>query len=239
MKLTGEQVRFFRHTGYLKLPEVVPRGEVGAMRAVIQRHANERIPPLRVDPQDRVTHLDGAFDRDAVFRRVFCSDAILDPLESLLGPNIELVLNRHNHATINAPGATPFRLHRDILQWTRAIVSVIVYLEETSVANGCTHLIPGSQYLPFVGTPNNGGTWMDEHGVYASLMGQAIPVPMDVGGVLFFDSLLFHTVGANLSDVTRMSVCMGFHSVDELAGNRDDPKRRLVRGERVYKGNDR
>jgi hypothetical protein len=46
-----------------------------------------------------------------------------------LGPNIELVENRHNHLSIyRAPGND--RLHRDVLQWSRSILTVLLYLSD-------------------------------------------------------------------------------------------------------------
>lgn len=238
MNLSQEQVRFFRHSGYIKLPWCVPEATVNDMRRVVGDCLRARKEPIGYDNQGRAVRVSNVLERDPIFRQVFTSDTILDPLESLLGPNIELALNRHNHATIT-PKDLPFpRLHRDVLQWTRSVVTVIVYLEQSTTENGCTEIIPGSHYLPFVGTPNNGGTWMDEHSVYADLMEQALPIPMPSGGILIFDSLAFHRVGVNRTDSLRMSVTMAYHSVDELSGI-SDPHRLLVRGERLYRGNDK
>jgi ectoine hydroxylase-related dioxygenase (phytanoyl-CoA dioxygenase family) len=78
---------------------------------------------------------------------------------------------------------------------------------------------------------------MDEHSIYADLLNQSIPVPMPKGGVLIFDSLIFHARGKNTTEGTRMTATMGYHSVDELSG-KDDSKLMLVHGERLYKGND-
>ena len=47
-----------------------------------------------------------------------------------------------------------------------------------------------------------------------------------------------HSAGKNNTDGSRMSMTVGYHSVDELSGV-DGPKRVLVRGERIYMGNDR
>lgn len=238
MKLSQEQARFFRDMGYLKLGAKVSPDDIADIHAVISKHVDGRIQPFRTDAAGRIIRLDQVFTRDSVFARVFSSPLILDPLESLLGPNIEITLNRHNHVTFNDKDSAKFRLHRDVLQWSRSLVTAVLYLEDATVDTGCTHLIPGSQYFPFAGIPNNGGTWMDEHYMYRDFLGQALPVPMEAGGILIFDSLVFHTVGENHSDHTRFSVCMGFHSVDELAGVREDPRRFLVRGASIYKGND-
>lgn len=115
-------------------------------------------------------------------------------------------------------------------------MTVIVYLQDTPVETGATQLIPGSQYLPFVGTPNNGGTWMDEHHVLAAVAPQEVALSMPAGGVLLFDSLVFHRAGVNLTDQIREAVTFAYHAVDELA-TVDDPSQLLVAGERLRRGN--
>jgi hypothetical protein len=58
--------------------------------------------------------------RDPALLEEFSSPAIVDPLESLLGPDIDLIRNRHNRATVAVEPTYRSRLHRDILQrgWT-------------------------------------------------------------------------------------------------------------------------
>ena len=58
---------------------------------------------------------------------------------------------------------------------------------------------------------------------------------MPVGGLLAIDSLLWHGVGPNRTGQTRMSMTLGYHSVDVLACV-EDPQHLLVRGERAYTG---
>jgi ectoine hydroxylase-related dioxygenase (phytanoyl-CoA dioxygenase family) len=43
-------------------------------------------------------------------------------------------------------------LHRDVKQWSRTIFTVIFYLEETNLDNGCTQIVPGTHHLPGIGT---------------------------------------------------------------------------------------
>lgn len=57
---------------------------------------------------------------------------------------------------------------------------------------------------------------LDEHPEYAAYERQEIPIPMREGEILLFDGLLFHTVGTNETDRTRMSVSFAFRSVDNL-----------------------
>jgi hypothetical protein len=135
----------------------------------------------------------------------FSSPPIIDLLESLLGPNIDFLRNRHNHATIGLEPTYRCRLHRDILQWSRNIVSVIVYLDDCSECRSATRVIPGSQLLAVVGTPNNGGTWMDEHEIYSDLTDQSVVVPASAGDILLLDGLVFHAGGLASTDNPRGS----------------------------------
>lgn len=239
MFLTTEQVNFFRQTGYFKLEEQLPETLVDELKIIVQKNIDQKIEPFRADADERIYRVSALLDREPVFYETFSSNIFIEPLQSLLGPNIELVRNRHNHATVNYKGSISRRLHRDILQWSRSLVTVLLYLEESTLDNGCTEVIPTSNYFPFVGKPNNGGTWMDEHSIYTGLINQSLPIPMPKGGILLIDSLCFHTVGENRTDNTRMSITMGYHSVDELSKLNDDSDRVLVCGERIYKGNDK
>ncbi|MGH9212490.1 MAG: phytanoyl-CoA dioxygenase family protein [Acidimicrobiales bacterium] len=238
--LTADEYWLFRHNGFLRLQHRVPANHVAAMREVIDREIARASPPLRRNDAGQVHRLDRLLDRSPVFLDVLRLPKVIDPLRSLLGPNLFVLRNRHNHATTNRPGDIPFRLHRDIVQWSRPVVTAIVHLEETRVDNGCTHVVPGSHLAAFAGMApdGGGGNWADDHPEYQAFGGQALPVPMPAGGVLVFDSLLFHSVGTNTTGGTRMSAAFAFHSTDELDDSAQ-PQRVLLCGERIYKGNDR
>jgi len=233
--LTSQQVWFFRHNGFLRLPCRLDRDQVEYLKDRIYRHIRDGIPPLRADESGRVVRLSRFIDRDPAFLEIFSTPQITGSLEALLGPNIVLLGNRHNHATINRPGIGSHRLHRDVLQWSRTIISVMAFLDDSSYADGCTHVIPGSHLLPFVGTPNNGGCWMDEHQIFADLMDQAVAVPMTEGSLLAFDGVVFHGAGVNTRDSDRLAITLAYRSVDELSGLGEGDEV-LVRGQYLYRG---
>jgi len=235
MSLTREQVNLFRHNGFLKLPGQLSKAQVEALKQAITVDIDEAVEPAVRDADGRVVRISKLLDRDPIFREMVSAPLVLDSLESLLGPNIEVVLNRHNHATLNLAGTTD-SFHQDNMQWTRSLVTVIFFLEETTLENGCTLMIPGTHLLPGADVRYglNEAQWIAESG----LLEQAVPVPMSAGGMLAIDSLIFHRIGLNQTDSSRISMTIGYHSVDEFAGV-EDPKLWLVRGERIYKGNDR
>lgn len=76
---------------------------------------------------------------------------------------------------------------------------------------------------------------MDEHRVFADLLYQVDPVPMDPADILLFDSLVFHATGANSTDGTRPMVRFALHSVDELS-SAEERTRVLFAGDRIHCG---
>ena len=235
LTLTPEQIRHFRHTGYLKLPTAMPAELVEELRHSIQAGVDAAADPVVRDDTGRVVRLSKLLDRDRIFHKTVTDERVLHPLSGLLGPHIEMVHNRHNHATLNLASRNSDHFHRDVMQWSRSIVTVIFYLEETNLDNGCTHLIPGTHLLPGVQVLHkiDETDWVAD----ACLDEQAIPVPMAAGSMLAIDSLVFHRAGNNKTHGTRMSMTVGYRSVDELA-TVEDPTVELVYGERPYIGND-
>ncbi len=233
--LTPEQVAFFRHNGFLKLPVSLPDAMVAQLKETIWKHIREEIEPVVRDKQGRIVRISNIYGRGTPFREAVVCPQVLDPLESLLGANIELMLNRHNHATLRLAGDGSYYPHRDVLQWSRTILTTLFYLEETTVENGCTWVVPGSHLLP--GRPIHSLAG-DAEVQRSGLLDQAVPVPMPAGGLLAIDSMIMHTAGHNTTTGSRMSMTMGYHSVDELS-RAENPARILVRGERIYSGNDR
>ncbi|MDA0747700.1 MAG: phytanoyl-CoA dioxygenase family protein [bacterium] len=232
MSLTPEQVQFFRHNGFLKLPSCLPGNTVDQLRAAILHDIKNEVEPVNRDSEGRIVRISNVVARDPIFLETATHPLVLDPLESLLGPNIELIKNRHNHATLRTAAENrPTGMHRDVKQWTRTIFTVIFYLEETTVENGATMVVPGSHHFPGI----EGHLHNDDR--TKTLLEQALPVPVPRGGMLVTDSMIMHGVGQNRTSGTRMSMTIGYHSVDELS-DVENPKRLLVRGQRPYGGND-
>lgn len=238
--LNHEQARFYRDQGYYRLSNVFDAQQTAEIREFIEDEAKKSSGDF--DPENPNKKLYGLYDRNPeLMKRVIGNQALVGALVSLLGPNVVFVKNRHNHAAINNRQGEPAEgMHRDILQPSRGLMTAAVYLQDSTVDNGATRVVPGSHNLPYVGVPqaNGGGTWMSEHEEYAGLEGQAVPVPMKEGDVLLFNGTLFHGVGHNPSGQTRTSMTLGFRSVDELDAKPDDARQILVSGQYIYRGND-
>ncbi len=230
MELTQQEVALFRHNGFIKFPTRLCEEHVAALKAAALRDIDSAVEPV-VRQDSRVIRISAVWERGGIFRETITCDEILDPLGCLLGPNIEFVLNRHNHVYLRDAGSThSLDLHRDVRHWSRTIATVLVYLEETTLENGCTRLVPGSHHLPAFS--DHTAPHIQE--IAAS---QSVPMPMPAGGLLAIDSMIIHAAGINRTERTRMSMTLGYHSADELLSE-ENRKRVLVRGERPYRGND-
>ena len=230
MELTPQEIQLFRHNGFIKFPTQLPTDQVEALKAAALKDMTEVVEPV-VRQDGRIIRISAIWERGGIFRETITCDKILNPLESLLGSDIEFVLNRHNHVYLRDTGSShSLALHRDVRHWSRTIATVLVYLEDTNLENGCTRVVPGSHHLPAFAD-------LRDDVLREIAASQTIPLPMPAGGLLAIDSTIIHSAGINHTDRTRMSMTLGYHGVDELEAQ-DNPKKVLVRGTRPYRGND-
>ena len=71
-------------------------------------------------------------------------------------------------------------------------MTALVYLEESTLENGCVRLVPGSHQRPFRQPRRLSGSF-DQSPLYY----RALPVPMPRGGVLLFNDCCYHGAGPN------------------------------------------
>lgn len=233
MKLTQEQVWFFEHNGFIVLPYRLPEATVEKVKEVVLRDVAAAKEPIGYDADGKVHRLSNILDRDPIFWETATDPGILDGLESLIGPNIQVIRNRHNHVMLRTAAGGHVYMHRDAFNWTHSSVSIIIYLEETNLDNGCTEVVPGTNHLPYMEPPLE----ENEMVLQSGLLDQHVRVPLPAGGILAMNSMTFHSQGPNFTDGSRMSITLGYQGIHELSGI-EDPKSTLIRGEDKYRGND-
>jgi ectoine hydroxylase-related dioxygenase (phytanoyl-CoA dioxygenase family) len=231
MELTPQEIQLFRHNGFIRFPTQLSKDHVEGLKAAALKDMEEGAEPV-ARQEGRIIRISAVWQRGGIFQETITCDEILNPLESLLGSNIEFVLNRHNHVYLRDAGSShSLALHRDVSHWSRTIATVLIYLEDTNLENGCTRIVPGSHHLPAFAS-------VKDETIQQIAANQAIPLPMPAGGLLAIDSMIIHSAGINQTDGTRMSMTLGYHTADELASE-DNSKKVIVRGERPYRGNDK
>lgn len=246
MFLTTEEFFLFDHNGYYLVKQALEPDVLETLKATITHHAQERIAPIVCEdperpgfgksgdiPGTRILRLSKVLTRDPIFRTAASSAKLIAVLQDLLGPNVDVVLNRHNHVTLRPPGAAQLEWHRDVANWSRPVISAVFYLEDSTLENGCTRILPGSHHMLAYHSHLSGHARMD---TLDRLGNQAVPVPACAGDVLLMHGLAIHGAGANRTNATRMSMTLGYHAADEL-GSREEPEKLLLAGERVLRHN--
>ena len=236
MPLNPWQISMFRHNGFIRIPGRIPEDEVAALKAAAWDNIKNHREPLSRGAGDEVVRVSNVLEREQIFWDTATHLRVLGPMVDLMGPNIEMMRQKHNHVQLVTKAANAGAYyHRDCLTWTKGSISAIYYLEESTVAKGCTKVIPGSHNLPWIDA--TGGVHKDQDTADAwGVMDQEVLVEMPVGGILLTDNLLLHSIGINTTDMTRMSMTIGYSTPDEFA-TLDDPNRWLIHGERRKEGN--
>ncbi|MFE3105274.1 phytanoyl-CoA dioxygenase family protein [Nocardia tengchongensis] len=160
MTLTSAQQQAFARDGYLVLDNVLTADQVSAMNARIDHMvaqsatvtANTTMYDLEPNHRADRPRVRGLRDPLAIplFAEVSVSNAVLDPVESLLGPHLRRELAFVN---IKPPGSGPLQPHQDfaILPYTNDCLVVCgLALTDSTRANGCLHVVPGSHRRPIL-----------------------------------------------------------------------------------------
>ena len=159
-------------------------------------------------PEDGVSKV-FKLHRDPVFARFAHSPGVVDVVAELVTPDIDVFLSQFIFKT---PGAWGQPWHQDSFYFpfepARPVVGIWLAVTEVTLVNGCLHVLPGSQTEP-VHThipdrrpgANYGYVEIVDHDMSA-----AVPVLMDPGDLLVFDSHLMHCSTDNESDGIRAAM---------------------------------
>jgi ectoine hydroxylase-related dioxygenase (phytanoyl-CoA dioxygenase family) len=248
MALSNDEQTRYNEDGFLILPGILD----GAIRAPYMAVFNELVErakrmekpegafSLAPDAEGRpiagrLHKVQGVCVEDARILGLAAEPAILDRVETLIGPNIDMFGSKF--FPMMTAGATSTGWHQDNHYFgtnTSRVVSCAIYLEETDRDNGCLMVLPGSHKTgELVRHESGGGVYA--HGQWADVdETKAIDVVCPPGTVVLFSANLLHGARANVSG--RSSFRTAWHYIPgdlqlELfprGGYRD---RHLVRGE--------
>ncbi|MEM7025896.1 MAG: phytanoyl-CoA dioxygenase family protein [Pseudomonadota bacterium] len=185
--------------------------------------------PLDISLPPGAITLDTPFHVGPAAFRLLTAPALLDAVESLIGP--ELTSNPIQHVRIKPPSvelhAGEIRAHITSTDWhqDRAVtleeadrtrmVTAWVAVTDATVENGCLQVIPGShrgQMMPHCPQP--------QVGIPAKLFDQSMakPLPIRSGGAILFHPLTIHGSLANTSQQVRWSFDLRYNVTGEPTG---------------------
>jgi phytanoyl-CoA hydroxylase len=236
MVLTDEDIWYFKHSGFYRVPECLPADFVDTLNSVTNRQIAEMIEPVVWERNGKrcaedVRRLSKVLSRDSAYLKAGSHPIILEALEGILGPNIELLTNKHNHIMVRPPGSENVYWHSGEEPYDHTLITALIYLEESTLENGCVRIVPGSHMRPFRRDRRPSEDFLE-----SDLYNRSLPVPMPRGGILLFNDCCFHGSGTNESAGSRRSVTLGYRSHDAHDVAKEDPEKILIKGERIYTG---
>ena len=153
--MTQEEAWYFRHNGFHRVARPLPRKLVARLNAVTDEQIATLAEPVVWEtgatsrtPQD-VRRLSKVLARDPVYLEAATHPIVLNALAGVLGDNIELLTNKHNHIMVRPPNSAPVPWHSGEELYEPTLITALIYLEESTIDNGCVHLVPGSHLRPF------------------------------------------------------------------------------------------
>ena len=234
--MTDEDRWYFLHNGFYRVPQLLPEELIGRLNASTDNQIEQKLEPIVWEPakvgESIVRRLSKILERDPVYMEAATHPFVLDALEGVLGPNIELITNKHNHLMVRPGDSAVVPWHSGEEPWDVRLITVLIYLQESTTENGCVRIVPGSHLRPFQHPRRpQYETFHD-----APFFNQSVPVPMPRGGVLLFNDSCFHGADVNQPDRSRRSMTLAYQTHDVHDIRKDEPEKILVRGKREYVG---
>ncbi|MEE2657997.1 MAG: phytanoyl-CoA dioxygenase family protein [Candidatus Latescibacterota bacterium] len=148
-------------------------------------------------------------ERSLAFRQLLYHEPILDVVEDLIGPNIQLFHDQALFKPANTGGAIHW--HQDNAYWQclpANLVSCWLTLDDVNVENGAMHLLPGSHLMR---TDHERGDVLLDAADNLDTSG-AVIVDLPAGGAMFHHCQTLHFTPPNRTERQRRAFAIHFMS---------------------------
>lgn len=218
----------YREQGFFVVPDLLNGMEIQRFREVIDvlmersREVRESDAVFDLEPdhsreQPRVRRIKAAHRVDPVFADFMRHPQLIEVLTAILGPDV-----RHQYVKLNtkaADGGSPLEWHQDWAFYPHtndAVLAVALMIDDVTLDNGPTLLVPGSHRPRRV---------FDHHrdGVFVGAMDatrrevdfeQAVPITGSAGTIYVFNAFIVHGAARNTSPRIRRNCFYEFMASD-------------------------
>lgn len=240
------QVNRYRDTGYLVVERLVTVDAINRLRQRTRDIAEGLVPSfpiadIELEPGadtaslKTVRKLNRCAENDAMFLDHARDEAILDIVESLIGPDIKLYASQ---CFMKPPGGVGKPYHQDSAYFTIEpldLVTCWTALDDVTRDNGCMWAIPGSHRGGIV---DHSQKWLVGERTDMQVPDDKIdfsrerPIEMPAGSCSFHHSVLLHRSTANQSARQRRGIAVHYMSARSIWTHptRPKPEFQLLRG---------
>ena len=248
----AEQRDAYEQLGYLVFPKLLNADELGTLRSALAEVLSESEGLTESNAKFSVTRTDdGSYSVRRIFEPIAHHQAfhdlvlnpkILDVVENLIGPNIQL---HHTKLNLKPPSSREarFEWHQDYPFFPHTnfdLLAVMIYLDDSTEENGCLTIIPGSHKW---GPRNH---LFAKDGAFSSQLqdksvlsdpSRWLKVPVPAGGMELHHCNMLHSSTANRGSRPRSAMVIQYRAADNVAlgGNMSNAGfGMLVRGVNPY-----
>ncbi|RXZ83674.1 phytanoyl-CoA dioxygenase family protein [Paenibacillaceae bacterium] len=238
--LSEEQEQLYHENGYLILKAGCSDDLIDAYNAhihtirsadVIEEWAWPRKGKEQADDKDRFSvRLFNPHLRDGFSLQMMKLPIVRGALAQVLGDEACGVQSMYFYKDPGSPGQAAHQDYYYIRNEPNTLTAAWVAMEYTDEENGCLWVIPGSHRLGLL--PHGAVTNFKEHEAWTDEvegidLAQELPVILDKGDILIFNSLLIHSSTRNRSERWRRSYVCHYIRHDSTI-EREDLKRKIA-----------
>jgi len=220
MTLAQEQIDTFWRDGYLPIGKVLEDEELAPLRAAYDaefdaagtrghfrnlsapRESSDTDAGAATTVERQMLQIMQMCERSMPFRKLIHDDRLLDIVEDIIGPNIQLF---HDQALNKLPRTGgPIHWHQDNAYWKcrpATLVSIWMTLDDVDVDNGAMQVIPGSHLTPVEHGSAAGGALLEIGDAINT--SAAVSVDLPAGGCMLHHCQTFHHTRPNDTERPR------------------------------------
>lgn len=225
--LSDAQVSKYRKEGYLVVPsffgpDVLDRVDMTIRKLTEEALASEdlsKVMELEPEPfegQTLVRRFHNPYELHETFRQVATAVGLVDCVQSLIGPNLNL---QHSKLNMKPPAVgSVVEWHQDLAYFPHTnddLVTLLVYLDDATEENGCLRVLP-----------RNHTHFFDHHGAdgyFAGMItedleslqfGRPVSLEGPAGSVIFMHCMTPHSSHPNRSAKPRRTLIFEYRAAD-------------------------
>ena len=227
--LSKEQIDHYRTEGYLVESSLFSRDEVNHIKDAIRdltlrtvESGNEKnvmeLEPESINGERVARRIFHPFEQDEDFQKMAKDPRIVDRIVSLIGPNLSL-----HHSKLNLKPAkvgSVVEWHQDLAYFPHTnddLVTTLIYLDDTTVENGCLQVMPRQHKHYFDHRlPDGSFAGMITETIGDGLLSDPVSLPAPAGSVIFMHCITPHSSLPNRSDSSRRTLIFEYRAADSF-----------------------
>ncbi len=223
--LSKAEVDQYQSEGYLVVSSLLEREDIERVDRVIEEVVLSAIgsgdygkilelEPQTVDGHPVVRRIYNPFEHHNTFKALATNDRLLDRVESLVGPSIQL-----QHSKLNmklARVGSPVEWHQDLTYFPHTntdLVTVLVYLDAATRENGCLQVLSRCHHQ-FLDCHTPEGLFAGMITEDISRYGRSVPLEAPGGSAIFMHCMTPHSSLPNRSNHPRRTLIFEYRAAD-------------------------